>query len=295
MELRGAVQNLDTATFVFFVNGTKVDYHSAKVSGVLAAGVWVEVQGSLAAGVVVADHVEVIAAQAAMPLPQAELHGTISALDTTAKTFLMLGITIDYKTAVVEGTLANGRWAEVHAVQTPGQPAGQLTATHVNVESPHPPASGKELEGTIDFLDTTAGIVGVGGIRFWIDKDTTIFMDDKAGTAADLKLGLKVEIHYDPARTNPAGQAYAFRIEIDVEDETAAKGVEGTISGFDAIGMQFTLAGVTIKTTLTTEFRMQDQLLLPAVFWGTSRNGARAEAVGTLTGTTLTATRIELK
>ncbi len=59
------------------------------------------------------------------------LVGRMSALDTTAKTFVVGGLTVDYNTAGVTGTLGDGKRVKVKA--SAGPVAGVLTATSVKV------------------------------------------------------------------------------------------------------------------------------------------------------------------
>jgi Domain of unknown function (DUF5666) len=81
-------------------------------------------------------------------------HGLVSALDTTAKTFLAGGYTVSYGTAMVTGILANGVKVEIH-----GTLSGlNLAATSVKVEPAMEATPDADLEvcGTISGLDLTA-------------------------------------------------------------------------------------------------------------------------------------------
>ncbi len=49
-QVRGLVEDLDTTSDSFEINGLAVDYSSARVSGQLTAGAWVTVQGTASAG-----------------------------------------------------------------------------------------------------------------------------------------------------------------------------------------------------------------------------------------------------
>ena len=117
--LRGVISAFTSVT-QFSVDGNPVDATNALFpegqSGVVL-GASVEVEGSLVNGVVVATSVEV-EDEHEHDGSRVELHGTISALDTTAQTFVVRGVTVSYAGAVDfhDGTasaLANGLFVEV--------------------------------------------------------------------------------------------------------------------------------------------------------------------------------------
>ncbi len=115
-----------TSTTNFEINGLKVDASSAAFPGGttgVVLGAHVEVTGSIVSGTLVATRVEVDAEQAhgnggQRPL---ELHGTLGAVDTTAMTFALRGVTVWYGGSVTYtgGTaadLASGKQVDVYGV-----------------------------------------------------------------------------------------------------------------------------------------------------------------------------------
>ena len=76
----------------FVVDGVTVDASAAQVSGTVAVGAEVEVSGSLRAGVLVAAVVKVSGDQAR----SFDLEGSPTALDSTARRFLLRGVTVSY-------------------------------------------------------------------------------------------------------------------------------------------------------------------------------------------------------
>ena len=117
--LRGVISAFTSVT-QFSVDGNPVDATNASFpdgqAGVVL-GASVEVEGSLVNGVVVATSVGV-EAEHEHDGSRVELHGTISALDTTAQTFVVRGVTVSYAGTVDfhDGTasaLANGLFVEV--------------------------------------------------------------------------------------------------------------------------------------------------------------------------------------
>ena len=125
-ELEGAIT---ASTFAvdktFSVNGIAVDATNAAFpqgSDGIVLGARVEVKGSAVNGVVVATRVS-IETEHDRELKGFELHGTISAFDGSAKTFLLRGMTVSFGDASVEfkkgaaSDLANGRKVEVKGVR----------------------------------------------------------------------------------------------------------------------------------------------------------------------------------
>ena len=97
-EIEGTITAF-TSTSKFSVNGQPVDASSAVFSNGTAGivlGARVEVEGSLVKGVLVAKKVELKDEKDENDPLKFELHGTISGLNTTAKTFVLRGITVNY-------------------------------------------------------------------------------------------------------------------------------------------------------------------------------------------------------
>lgn len=112
-----------TSSSQFEVNGIKVDATNASFdpnAGAVQLGVLVEVRGRAQSGTIVASRVKVIN-RGDDDWQRVELHGTVSALDTTAKTFVLREVTVDYS-RVIEwkngqpGDLSNGDALEVKGV-----------------------------------------------------------------------------------------------------------------------------------------------------------------------------------
>ena len=119
-ELRGLVTSVTSQT-QFSVDGIAVDASRAQffpAGAIVAVGVEVEVEGTASNGVIMATKVS-IETEDDDELAGFELHGAISTLNTTTKTFVLRGVTVSYGgTAVVfkggmESDLADGRRVEV--------------------------------------------------------------------------------------------------------------------------------------------------------------------------------------
>ncbi|MEY8878228.1 MAG: DUF5666 domain-containing protein [Leptothrix sp. (in: b-proteobacteria)] len=141
-ELEGVV-TVFTSRAVFEVNGLPVDASGAAVvfsngtAADLAAGVRVEVEGTISNGVLVATKVE-FRKSTTDHQREFEFHGAIGALDTTLKTFAVRGSTIDYSGSGVifqrggETNLANGVKVEVKGTRSAD--GTHIVATRIKFE-----------------------------------------------------------------------------------------------------------------------------------------------------------------
>lgn len=97
-EVEGMITDF-TSSAKFSVNGQPVDASGATVPAGLQLGSRVEVEGSLVKGVLVAKKVQLKEGEGS-DIREFELHGMISGLNTTAKTFVLRGQTVDYSASV---------------------------------------------------------------------------------------------------------------------------------------------------------------------------------------------------
>jgi hypothetical protein len=145
-EVEGIITTF-TSTASFSVNGLPVNASNAAfpdgTAGVVL-GARVEVEGAIVNGVLVASKVEL---EDDHNEDRNELNGTISALNTSAKIFVVRGVTVHYSatTAFKDGTeanLANGRQVEVK---------GALSADGMRVEA-----------SSIEFKQAPTPVMGMG-------------------------------------------------------------------------------------------------------------------------------------
>ena len=114
--IRGFVNAFTSAT-QFQVNGIAVDAAAARVEGTVREGALVEVRGNVANGTLQASRVKVID-RLGDEIKRFELHGSVSALDTAAQTFMLREVKVNYS-RVAEwkdgsaATLADGKAVEV--------------------------------------------------------------------------------------------------------------------------------------------------------------------------------------
>lgn len=115
--IRGFVNAFTSAT-QFQVNGIAVDASGAsRVEGMVREGALVEVRGRVENGTLIASRVKVID-RLGDEIKRFELHGTVSALDTAAQTFMLREIRVSYSRVAEwkDGSpadLANGKAVEV--------------------------------------------------------------------------------------------------------------------------------------------------------------------------------------
>lgn len=114
--VRGFVTAFTSAT-QFEVEGIAVDASGARVEGTVRLGALVAVRGRADGGRIVATRVEVID-RLSDDWRRVELHGTVSSLDTTAKTFVLREVKVNYSRVLEwrNGTpdgLADGKALEV--------------------------------------------------------------------------------------------------------------------------------------------------------------------------------------
>ncbi len=188
-ELRGTVGSVDVAAGTLVVNGQTVkvgastrfelsrrESSTATLSHTLAdvkVGAFVEVTGTRdATGGLTASSIEVRTSAERHEQgqdDQAELHGTISGLDASAKTFSALGTRVDYHLASVEGTPADGQQVEVKGTFDASTQILLATRVHTRKAGGHDdatpaPVAGAsiQLEDRVQSLDTGARTLVAG-------------------------------------------------------------------------------------------------------------------------------------
>ena len=138
--VRGVITAFTSST-AFSVDGIPVDASAATFpdgSTGLALGVEVEVQGTLTNGTLVATKVGLESHHRGDGDRKYELHGAITSVDTTAKTFVLRGVTVSYAGTVTytggtEAGLVVGAKVEVRGAV--GSTRNNLAATAIAFES----------------------------------------------------------------------------------------------------------------------------------------------------------------
>lgn len=141
VHVRGAISAFSSASS-FTVNGLTVDASAASFpdgSAGLALGTQVEVKGTVSNGVLVATEVSIETRHSQDDSRKLQLRGAITALDTTAKTLVVRGVTVDYSSSTLawengsEASLAVG--VTVRVVGTVGSTRTQVLASKIRFGS----------------------------------------------------------------------------------------------------------------------------------------------------------------
>ncbi len=236
VELEGLVTQINSARS-FVVNGVTVDASAvSNFPAGVAVGVPVEVKGRLDNGVLVARKVEVEDDEDR----EFEIKGNIAALDTTAQTFQIRGMLIDYSNAIFDNGTASNLSADVRV-----EIKGQLNASGTVVQATKVEFKGLddrgssgsfEVKGAVEGLNTSTNTFVVRGIT--VSYSTARFDD---GVAADLSNGDVVEVK----GTVVVGVLQAT--EVDFEDGNRSYEIKGNISALNTAASTFVVNSVTVS------------------------------------------------
>jgi len=174
-----------------------------------------------------------------------EVKGTVSNLNTTAMTFTIGAMTVDYSGADTSeaGDLADGLYVEVKAESAPDATTGILTASKVELENggsygvDGDEGEDLEVEGMISAIDTvsTPNTITVNGQTFDVPEGFDI-----SGFAEGDMIDLDIEI--------VNGVATISEIEDESHDDVPGKiEIEGIASATDTVNNTITVAGLTIS------------------------------------------------
>ena len=219
-------------------------------------GDFVSVHGSfLADGSYMATRVE--HRQPGMDLSQNGTMGQVSNLDATAKTFTLGTWSVSYGSATVNGTLANGAWAQVRGTVS----GAQISAAWVNVMgtmgSMGNPGSGMGLRGLVLNLNPTAKTFNLMSLTVNYAQATIV------GTLAE---GAMVEVEGSLA-PGSATTVNATRVEVEAMGMGGGMGsgsgmsnlqVNGTITALDLSAMTLTVSGTTFWLDSSTLIMSHD-------------------------------------
>lgn len=288
--VKGFVKAHDTAARRFTIGTLVVDYAGASL-GDLPAGNWdgrvVEVKGSTCAGnpacgTLTASRVELTGAALANA-PRAELEGFVTVLGASGFTLGATPVLVNTSTVYRGGVLADivvGTKLEVEGrVEN-----GTLTATRVEF------SDNLRLSGTVGSVDLATGTVTVAGLPNVPVKVNALTRLENLARLSDLVVGQGVEIE---AR---AGASEVLATELKVESNSDGRvqlqGPVAVIDGTTSITIQNTL----IPTAGITEYRTRDDVAVDrATFFAALRVGTLVKARGTLAGSTVGWTRLELE
>jgi len=249
LQVKGAIQTLNTTAHTFRINALTVDYSTSSTMPMLANGSLVEVQGTTltSAGVLVATHVEVLPGLGATANERLDIDGIITSFTSTAN-FALQGqsVTTDANTQFVLHGVSLGLGAEVD-VQGTVNASGTLVAKKVEVR----PQSLSLVRGLVDSVTAASNTVSVLGVSITTRASTEL--NDKSSQhvkqfrLTDLRTGDYVEVH---GTEGQPGTLSASTLERDNNENRSY--LQGTAQNVSAPSL--TVLGVTVTTNAQTHF-----------------------------------------
>jgi len=249
----GPIAAIDTTNSVVTVLGQTVKINTgtsfsmniqpADLSG-LKVGDTIRVSGLIdSSGNIVASRIELNGASA--PL---QVLGTVSGLDTTAHTFKINALVVNYSSANLTG-FAGGQPSDGDLVEVQGTmfdaTTMTLTATHVARQQSEQEEAGESSEVEREGLITRF----VSATDFDVDGKpvtTTSSTMYRNGTAADLALNAKVEVEGTLNSSNVlVASVVAFHHNGRIELESTATAVDATAGTLTVLGVQITVTSTT--------------------------------------------------
>ena len=223
----------------------------------------------------------------------AEIKGPVTAVDATAGTFNVFGITVRTTTTTVYenfggvAALATGNVVEVH-----GQPDtnGRIVATYVEREAPSV-AAFVDDDGEYRLRGAVAGLSGSSPAYAFTLRGVAIRTNASTefdGTPAN---GVSVSVRLDPTQQGD-GSYVAERLKVRSanygDSSVAAEGeVEGYVSDFTSAASAFRVAGYAVR--LGTAVVYEDGVAADL------KDGIRVEAKGSIDNGVLVVTKLEFK
>lgn len=217
---------------------------------------------------------------------QARLTGTVANLDTVAQTFTLHGTLIQYARAINNNlpSLADGLTVRVRGPLTTVATAVPATIDADRVRI-------RKLDKRNNMLLEIEGNVTVftSPSSFEIDG-TVVSVPDTAIVEGTVALGTRVEVK---GTVDANGVLIAAKVEVEGPEDEAENEFHGTVSALDATAGTFTLTTAGGRTQAVS-FDLNTLFDAP-LSAATLANGNFVEVKGTVTGTTLLATMIELE
>ncbi len=211
----------------------------------LVVGQFVDVSGLIDAnGTILATRIERQTGFVA-GVTEVEVRGTLSGLNTTARTFGLGALTGNFSTATVAGSLSNGVFVQVRGTQT--APGSTITATRVTVEDPTVGgAAGTtiDLEGFVTAF-TSATDLHVNGQAV----TTTAQTGFEHGTSADLVLNVRLEVE---GQVNTTGTLVAEKISFRHRNGGSVR-IEADVEAVTTTTV--TLLGLVVRVDTLTQFK----------------------------------------
>lgn len=253
-EIEGVITSIDRNNQQIFVSGTTVTYSDLThfiqtTENLLTVGDRIEVNGYPAAdGTYLATAIKLD--EDTNNVADSYTTGTISNLDTTAQTFSLNALTINYASAIIEGTLLDGQLAKVEGVVLDSI----MNATEIeilsiaNIRAQYTDdISALEIEGRVTALDLANNTLSINGLSVLLGAQVSY----ENGVAADLQVGQFIEV-----KLGQNDEVVGIQFE---RNEYYIDGkVKGIIEAIDLTNNTLTLNGQVYHVTATTRFEDDD-------------------------------------
>lgn len=234
LTVAGQTVQVDALTRLYDDNSD--DSYSTLTLADFAVGNYVEVSGARQdSGVILATRVERKRLRSGQPgYSDIELYGNVSTLDGTARSFVIGAQLIDYSTATVAGTLADGVRVEVNGTLS----GATLVATRVEVKRNEGNRRTEvEIEGPVVDLDTVTQTFSALGYR------VSYAGARLEGTLAD---GARVEVEGRFDSTDPT---LVIARKVEVKHRRGGSGVsdgevKGAVGAIDAVAGTLDVGGL---------------------------------------------------
>ncbi len=290
LQVKGALQALDTGARTFRINTLSIDYSQARVSGQLVSGGGVTVQGTAisAGGTLVATDVVAAPAVVGAANERGQFAGVITSFVSNSD-FTVEGqrIATDPHTQFVLHGAVLGPDIEV-SVRGTFNAAGILLATQVEAKQ----ESSGFVRGVVDSVSSDGQTLNVIGVAV-TTSDATVFEDrskehERTFKLSDLRVGDYVEVRGVP--DGVVGTLRATQVQRQKPDQRSY--VQGTALHLTA--PSFTVLGVTVMTDDKTHFLGVGGDKGAAAFFSMAEHQL-VTVRGTLVGHVLVAEQVQLR
>lgn len=213
-----------------------------------------------------------------------ELQGPISALNASAGTFSLFGISVivDAKTVFADASglaaLSNGNVVEIYGLRS----GNTVTASRIERKTPGAGEAVVKLRGAITGLNTSASTFNLAGLVVSF-SGAQVTPSNSSLTEGGF---VAVSSTSSPSGTTlTANRVVALGSRSFTFDDSAKSELEGVISGFTSVS-QFTVAGITVNASNAVFVRGTV---------GSLANGGRVEIKGSFSNNVLTARLVKFE
>jgi len=296
-ELKGFVANLDAVAERFFIKGLEIDYSGSSfdpVSQALEENLFVEVRGSLSAGLLIADEIEF---EDEFKLPdgdnsniELDIEGNIQSIESSSS-FIVSGILVTYasSTEFKGGTATDLRAGISVDVEGTLQSDGNLLADEIDFNLDD--IDNIEISAQIDSVDLATSTITILGQDF-VATAQTLVIDDRDEVDLfdfeDLASGDWVEI--DAAEVD-GDFVLTKLVRKQIENNLQ---IQGPLDSFNELDTTLVILGITIDTS-SSSYENDDVTLSSTDFYAALQIDTLVAVEGPLSGSILVAEETELE